>query len=306
MCTIQISILFESICVFIIEAPQRGIDIRIARLSANENWVESFSRWVWISVGSIYKNITDSTVCKFNRDNILNVVPFFLPRAAPPKLSRLAHNALDVDILSNRIYVLEGWKASRRLIHLTASTNAPTTFSQLGIRMSFTLPKGWEPITSQRVFDAAWQAFIVEKRPPAREEGSCRYLTSDGSKCAIGLCLPDGHPSQQSCTDVTDLMRHYPELFDDVRYFDPSLQCQLHDGLLVLCKDGRCKFREDLEEVYRRCAFRNNLRIPESAPAAIWGGGTTPQCFPYGQKFISSFGSAWGRTHNREMRSKYP
>lgn len=48
------------------------------------------------------------------------------------------------------------------------------------------------PITLQDIFNAAWQAFIVEDRPPAaNSDGMCSYRTKDGRKCAIGLCIPD-------------------------------------------------------------------------------------------------------------------
>lgn len=50
------------------------------------------------------------------------------------------------------------------------------------------------PITLQDIFNAAWQAFIVEDRPPAVDAaGMCQYRTEDGRKCAVGLCIPDGH-----------------------------------------------------------------------------------------------------------------
>jgi hypothetical protein len=123
------------------------------------------------------------------------------------------------------------------------------------------------PITLQMIFDAAWQAFIVEGKPPAQENNSCRYLTSDGRKCAVGLCIPDGHPAQHFDRSLPGLLNEYPDLFsgalkpydyDDLNRF----QFGLHDDL---CHRG--EWAEDVEarrEAYFEVAKQFGLVVPSS------------------------------------------
>ena len=77
-------------------------------------------------------------------------------------------------------------------------------------------------ITPQNVFNAAWQAFIVEGRGPSIHSGrmifgdsTCVYLNENGDKCAVGLCIPGGHPAQNFIGSVSKLWAKYPELFEE-------------------------------------------------------------------------------------------
>lgn len=139
-------------------------------------------------------------------------------------------------------------------------------------------------VTLQDIFNAAWQAFIIEDRPPAQEfvgkddeyasNYSCRYLTTDGRKCAVGLCIPDGHPFQNSRSTFDDLVEEDREKYEDLSescVFDTSLyqkpayllrefQADLHDHL---CLNGRWKYPvERRKEIYRGVANRFKLTIP--------------------------------------------
>lgn len=83
--------------------------------------------------------------------------------------------------------------------------------------MTYQLPTDFKRITFQDIFDAAWQAFIVEDRPPgvtkdAAGYTACRYLTDDGRKCAVGLVIPDGHPAQKHSGPFENIVTMYPEL----------------------------------------------------------------------------------------------
>ena len=123
-------------------------------------------------------------------------------------------------------------------------------------------------ITLQQIFDAAWQTFIVEHQPPATGPDTrdlCQYLTSDGRKCAIGLVLPDGHPSQRYEQGFGSLVECYPELFDkSVTELSPAqlafFQRSLHDhlqffGIWQLSANER-------EAKYREIAAHFDLTIP--------------------------------------------
>jgi hypothetical protein len=130
-------------------------------------------------------------------------------------------------------------------------------------------------ITLQQIFDAAWQAFIVEGKPPAVEYGSCSYLTPDGRKCAVGLTLPEGHECQSDSLRFADLVNGYPELFDAVirHASDERLnefQGDLHDELITksAATDQRLSdtWQHSVEEraaLYRDVAMKHGLTVPE-------------------------------------------
>ena len=132
------------------------------------------------------------------------------------------------------------------------------------------------PITLQDILTAAWQAFIVERRPPACDPISrnCVYLTEDGRKCAIGLCIPDGHPAQHSYATFGSLVHAYPGLFDDqIKSLTPDerddIQEALHDTHLDYddgdqWRDGHI---QDMITCYREVARKYNLILPEEDPA---------------------------------------
>lgn len=135
------------------------------------------------------------------------------------------------------------------------------------------------PITPQRVFDLAWQEFIVEKAPPAGQPisgagtfaMSCLYLTPEGHKCAIGLALPEGHKAQDYSGNVSGLCALYPELFEsperDSSILD-ELQAELHDNLMQnnVTKTG-VEWSYSLEERKRRyiaAAKLYGLKVPNA------------------------------------------
>lgn len=97
-----------------------------------------------------------------------------------------------------------------------------------------------DKITLQKIFDLAWDHFIVGDGKPAvdRIRGCC-YRTDQGHKCAVGLALPDGHESQNCVGSMPWLVNDYPELFDSsvvnskAAYLE-HFQARLHDDLIVL------------------------------------------------------------------------
>ena len=129
----------------------------------------------------------------------------------------------------------------------------------------YKLPEGFKKITLQDIFNAAWQAFIVEDRPAASEKGACSYLTSDGRKCAVGLVIPDGHPAQVKPGTWNNWVHEYPDLFDAsvLQMSKHSLfefQRHLHDSMV---SGGTWGFnQEERKGVYRLVASDYNLTIP--------------------------------------------
>lgn len=128
-----------------------------------------------------------------------------------------------------------------------------------------------KPITLQDIFNAAWQAFIVEDKPPANTGDGCEYLTADGRRCAVGLVLPED-VARAAHSSFQPLHRRHPALFaDDVRANDARLdefQAALHDALCDPYQAGVwAQDRDQREEAYRGVAEEFGLTIPEPAAA---------------------------------------
>lgn len=128
-------------------------------------------------------------------------------------------------------------------------------------------------ITMQDIFNAAWQAFIVEDRPPAVDaQGMCQYRTEDGRKCAVGLCIPDGHRlvsgiSFGSFGDIValDAICSDPlfgsDIHDTPRQVLECFQQELHDQIQT---GGVWLFDvEERKELYVETARRYGLQVPE-------------------------------------------
>lgn len=127
-----------------------------------------------------------------------------------------------------------------------------------------------ESSTLQKIFNKAWQHFIVENNLPAvREDDICQYLTIEGRKCAIGLCIPDGHPAQNYGGSFGGLVNKYPDLFPGLVDMDEDyvneFQKRLHDDLQA---DGEWLFsKEEMKNEYLAVAKDYRLTIPEQSRA---------------------------------------
>ena len=139
-------------------------------------------------------------------------------------------------------------------------------------------------VTLQDIFNAAWQRFIVEEAPPAadnlcEEYGEddphyvCKYLTKDGRKCAVGLCIPDGHPVQKMSSNFGALLDRDDKpaagIFDESVYTlshseRHNFQRDLHDGMLD-ATTGQWHEAFPIQkrrEEYIKVAAKYNLNIP--------------------------------------------
>ena len=135
----------------------------------------------------------------------------------------------------------------------------------------------YERISLQSIFDAAYHQFIVNDASPAWEKnegklnGSCRYLTSDGSKCAIGLKIPDGHEAQGKICTFAALVVKYPELWDYEILNTPAreldgFQQGLHD-LIQSSGEWKCGL-EARKQQYLEVAREFGLNVPEEVSNA--------------------------------------
>ena len=125
-------------------------------------------------------------------------------------------------------------------------------------------------ITLQRIFDAAWQAFIVERKPPAWDQrtGYSVYLTADGRKCPIGLALPEDHPAIRSSAIFSTIVYRFPGLFDDQinamsRNALNDFQGALHDDHIDHFSGVWIGTPEQMKDAYLGIARQYGLIIPD-------------------------------------------
>lgn len=123
-----------------------------------------------------------------------------------------------------------------------------------------------DKITLQRIFDLAWEHFIVGDGEPAwsKAQQRCQYLTDDGRKCAVGLALPEEFSSQTFYKGFRSLCENYPKMFDKsvhgALYYLDEFQRRLHDQLI---EDGEwCYSKEDRRQGYLQVARDFGLTVP--------------------------------------------
>lgn len=133
-------------------------------------------------------------------------------------------------------------------------------------------------LSLQSIFNKAWQKFVVEKNPPARDPytGNCAYGTEDGRRCAVGWSFPNVDFLLRAKDGFQAVIQTHPFLFDVDLVYNTKLsdlngfQASLHDNLCTESEDGEpSEWKEgiDLEQHYREIAksFRG-LSVPgESA-----------------------------------------
>jgi hypothetical protein len=128
----------------------------------------------------------------------------------------------------------------------------------------------------QDIFNAAWQAFIVEDRPPGlTDKGDCAYRTDDGRACAVGLCLPDDHEATKSGMIFANVVEEWPELFDETliamadddeeSYRLNDFQDRMHDELINRHTRTWGLTKTERAARYREVARHYGLTVPAEA-----------------------------------------
>jgi hypothetical protein len=133
-------------------------------------------------------------------------------------------------------------------------------------------------ITLQKIFDLAWQAFIIEDRPPSCGRIACLYQDAYGNRCAVGLALPNYHNALMHEGGFECLVDEYPELFDEqvlklvsLRFGGPlnKFQSRLHDHWVdIKTREWKGTKQERMED-YLKVAEEFNLTIPAARPASV-------------------------------------
>lgn len=144
-----------------------------------------------------------------------------------------------------------------------------------------------EKITLQRVFELAWEHYIVKNEPPGVYEDrrglyGCTYGPHGTNSCAFGLALKESGAgdhvlSSQVC--ISEIMDDYPEFFDeedfrkklDINGVD-TMQSELHDSLVETgrtmhdggVKPGNWLYPRKIRAAYYvALALKYNLELPD-------------------------------------------
>lgn len=93
-------------------------------------------------------------------------------------------------------------------------------------------------LTLQQVFDKIYTHFIIEGNPRSITiEGECRFRGKNGTKCAIGLFIPDEvYEEKMETLGIASLFQNYPTMEDilgDLSEFELSTLQKYHDMALT-------------------------------------------------------------------------
>ena len=125
--------------------------------------------------------------------------------------------------------------------------------------------RNFQKITLQRIFDAGWQAFVVEGKPWAADKwGSCSYDDGAGNCCAVGLCIPPNHDVRKNnrLIPASQVRAEYPDLFDAPESNEvlDYLQRKLHDDLT---NKALIPGSPEVRAAYIAAAQEFGLKVPE-------------------------------------------
>ena len=118
-------------------------------------------------------------------------------------------------------------------------------------------------LTPQEIFNKVYH-HLSEQGKAARQSGSCRYLTMDGLKCAVGCLIPDSsYKKGFENKGVFDLFLYNPSLADEmgVSLLDDSVEL-----LSALQYNHDVHLTSDIQlwkEGMERTAKEFGLEIPE-------------------------------------------
>lgn len=108
-------------------------------------------------------------------------------------------------------------------------------------------------MTKQELFNTIWFYFVQCKAPRASEvshwgDETCRYRTSDGKKCIIGVLVTDAECAGWSNTPVPQLLGRLPTRLQPHIYFLTQLQDLHDDGPFNTLRQRRAVLRAVAEK----------------------------------------------------------
>ena len=119
-------------------------------------------------------------------------------------------------------------------------------------------------VSNQEVFNRVWNWFVVNQNPLCQRDvkgnAACSYRGPEGSRCAIGLLIPD--EVYQPAFEGMDIAQLYGKLRDylpDDVEFCSQLQ-KAHDGA---SNHSEMSFVNSIHQRLIRLANRFGLEVPE-------------------------------------------
>jgi len=118
----------------------------------------------------------------------------------------------------------------------------------------------------QKIFNLAWQAFIIEGKPPSvGVGGSCLYRGPNGQKCVVGLLISDNEYNSafegDSAAETLDRLGY--QFSESEAEIIDCMQYDLHDGLVSRRDEEWLLSPEDMRERYIDFATEHDLEVPK-------------------------------------------
>ena len=126
-----------------------------------------------------------------------------------------------------------------------------------------------QKLTEQGMFNKVWEHFVTNRAPLSMnvEEDLCMYRGPKGTRCAVGVCIPDdlynyGMEGQKIAT-VMDKFPEIEELFEDIGFvFLTDLQhCHDHSSPLIAGDSAR-----SIPDLLHAFAINYELSCPPEIP----------------------------------------
>lgn len=105
---------------------------------------------------------------------------------------------------------------------------------------------------NQEVFNLVWDHFIVKKNGPGYFNDRCTYRGEDGSRCAVGLIIPDElYFREVEGERVTEIERRLSHPLASVR--------ENTKRLMEFFNQFDIDFLQDLQDAHDQCAAEQNF-----------------------------------------------
>jgi len=123
-----------------------------------------------------------------------------------------------------------------------------------------------QPMTSQYAFDTVWKHFVQDRNAPGMANGVCTLRGAGGTRCAIGLLIPDRfyEPAMEN-KRVVHLIKRFPTLAAVFAPIPSSVLARLqiaHDFAATAWAYDGADFHAEIEALLIEVARLYKLRLP--------------------------------------------
>lgn len=117
-------------------------------------------------------------------------------------------------------------------------------------------------MTAQEIFDKVWRHFVTEENPPSFDGAQCRYRGPDGTRCTVGIFIPDAEYRMEfddNALGVRGLVRHFaPPSIVSLYEEHEELLCELQNAHDLSACQG-----QPIDTCLRHVADVRGLKVPE-------------------------------------------